>query len=48
MLGKSKHRDINFGKMEYTLEEIGILYPRDYKPVQSHWDGLERILTKQR
>ena len=33
----------NFGKMEYTLEELGLLDPRDYEPKRSEWDGLERI-----
>jgi len=33
----------NFGKMEYTLEQLGLLDPRDYKPLKSQWDGLERV-----
>jgi hypothetical protein len=33
----------NFGKMEYTLEELGLLDPRDYEPIKSQWDGLERL-----
>ena len=33
----------NFGKMEYTLEELGLMDPRQFTPVQSQWDGLERI-----
>lgn len=33
----------NFGKMEYTLEELGLLDPRGFVPIQSQWDGLERI-----
>jgi hypothetical protein len=33
----------NFGKMEYTLEELGLYDPRDFEPVKSSWDGLERI-----
>lgn len=32
----------NFGKMEYTLEELGLLDPRSFPPVKSTWDGLER------
>ena len=32
----------NFGKMSYTLEELGLLDPRERPPVQSLWDGLER------
>ena len=34
----------NFGKMEYTLEEIGLIDPRQFEPVSSQWDGLERVL----
>jgi len=34
----------NFGKMSYRLEELGLTDPRDYSPVQSTWDGLERLL----
>ncbi|WP_321531050.1 HNH endonuclease [uncultured Desulfuromonas sp.] len=33
----------NFGKMEYALEELGLLDPREFAPIQSQWDGLERI-----
>jgi 5-methylcytosine-specific restriction endonuclease McrA len=33
----------NFGKMQYTLDELGLLDPRNFKPFQSSWDGLERI-----
>jgi hypothetical protein len=35
----------NFGKMSYRLEEIGLLDPRDFVPVSSRWDGLERLLA---
>jgi len=35
----------NFGKMEYTLEELGLLDPRDFPPIESKWDGLERVLN---
>ncbi|MBD8617021.1 HNH endonuclease [Pseudomonas putida] len=35
----------NFGKMNYTLEELGLTDPRDREPVISTWDGLERLLT---
>ena len=34
----------NFGKMEFTLEELGLLDPRDCEPIKSLWDGLERIM----
>jgi len=33
----------NFGRMEYTLEEVGLADPRDREPVRSTWDGLERF-----
>lgn len=33
----------NFGKMSYRLEELQLLDPRDFPPVQSMWDGLERL-----
>lgn len=33
----------NFGRMSYTLEEVGILSLSDRKPIQSLWDGLERF-----
>jgi 5-methylcytosine-specific restriction endonuclease McrA len=34
----------NFGKMEFLLEEIGLSDPRDFAPIQSQWDGLERVI----
>lgn len=34
----------NFGKMSYRLEELGLSDPRERPPVQSQWDGLERLL----
>tara|TARA_R110002051_G_C8668305_1_gene490023 strand:- start:81 stop:716 length:636 start_codon:yes stop_codon:yes gene_type:complete len=36
----------NFGKMSYRLEELGLLDPRDFLPVASPWDGLERFLPR--
>ena len=33
----------NFGKMEYTLDELGLIDPRTIPPIQSSWDGLERV-----
>lgn len=36
----------NFGKMSYRLEELGLQDPRDFSPVQSTWDGLERLLKQ--
>ena len=34
----------NYGKMDYTLEELNLLDPRDFPPIHSNWDGLERII----
>jgi hypothetical protein len=34
----------NFGRMSYTLEEVGLSDPRAREPVRSSWDGLERLL----
>lgn len=33
----------NFGRMEHTVAEVGLLDPRDREPVRSLWDGLERF-----
>lgn len=33
----------NFGRMNYTLEEVGLIDPRMREPVSSSWDGLERF-----
>lgn len=33
----------NFGRMNYTLEEVGLDDPRCREPVPSYWDGLERF-----
>lgn len=33
----------NFARMDHTLEEVGLLDPRDFEPVRSSWDGLERF-----
>lgn len=33
----------NFGKMSYTLEQLGLRDPREREPVRSLWDGLERF-----
>lgn len=34
----------NYGRMSYTLDEVGLADPRARKPVTSSWDGLERLL----
>lgn len=33
----------NFGRMEFTLGEVGLADPRNREPVRSSWDGLERF-----
>ena len=33
-----------FGRMQYTLEEVGFIDPRTRPPVVDTWDGLERLL----
>jgi len=33
----------NFGRMNYTLEEVGLADPRLREPIRSMWDGLERF-----
>lgn len=33
----------NFGRMNYTLEEVGLIDPRTREIVRSTWDGLERF-----
>jgi 5-methylcytosine-specific restriction endonuclease McrA len=33
----------NYGRMNYTLEEVGLVDPRTRDPVHSTWDGLERF-----
>jgi 5-methylcytosine-specific restriction endonuclease McrA len=35
----------NFGKMHYTLEELGLADPRLSTPEYSSWNGLERFLA---
>ena len=37
----------NFGKHGYTLRQLGISDPRDRPPVQTEWDGLERLRARQ-
>ena len=34
----------NFARMDYTLDEVGLADPRIRPPIQSSWDGLERLL----
>jgi len=33
----------NFGRMNFTLEEVGLTDPRTREPVRSTWSGLERF-----
>ncbi len=35
-----------FGKDRYSLEELGLLDPRDRQPAKDGWDGLERLLRR--
>ncbi|PLX35495.1 MAG: HNH endonuclease [Hyphomicrobiales bacterium] len=37
----------NFGRMDKLMEEVGIADPRDWEPVRSSWDGLERLVNFQ-
>jgi hypothetical protein len=36
----------NFGRMDYLVEEVGLVDPREHDAIKSNWDGLERILEK--
>lgn len=33
----------NFGRMSYTIQEVGLSDPRLRPPIQTRWDGLERF-----
>jgi len=33
----------NYGRMNYTLEEVNLADPRTHNPIISTWDGLERF-----
>ena len=33
----------NCARMDFTLDEVGLIDPRTRQPVQSTWDGLERF-----
>ena len=33
----------NFGREDFTLEEVGLIDPRIREPIRSTWDGLERF-----
>jgi 5-methylcytosine-specific restriction endonuclease McrA len=35
----------NFGRMQWTLDEVGLIDPRERPTQQSSWDGLERVLA---
>jgi hypothetical protein len=35
-----------FGRMNYTLDEVGLQYPRQQTRKQQFWDGLERFAVK--
>jgi len=34
----------NYGRMQFTLDEVGLADPRLREPIKSSWDGLERLL----
>ena len=34
----------NYGRWNYLVEEVGLLDPRQFDPIRSPWDGLERVL----
>lgn len=34
----------NYGRMNYTFAEVGLIDPRTLHPIQSTWDGLERLM----
>lgn len=36
----------NYGRMQYTLEEVGFAPIASFKPIRSSWDGLERVLSR--
>jgi HNH endonuclease len=36
----------NFGRMQWTLEEVGLIDPRLRRAQRTSWDGLERALSK--
>lgn len=36
----------NYGKDSYCVEDLGLFDPRDRPPIQSHWDGLTRLLNR--
>ena len=38
----------NYGRMEHTIEEMGLADPRTREPIHSTWDGLERLLNHSR
>ena len=35
-----------FGKERHSLEELGLLDPRDRHPIKDGWDGLERLVRR--
>jgi 5-methylcytosine-specific restriction endonuclease McrA len=35
----------NYGRSQWTLEEVGLLDPREFPRKSGSWDGLERILS---
>lgn len=35
----------NYGRMQWTLEELGLFDPRERPTTRSSWDGLERLIA---
>lgn len=38
----------NYGRMNFLLEEIGLIMPNLNKTISTEWDGLERLLNKKK
>lgn len=36
----------NYGRMQWTLEEVGLIDPRGIPILKTDWDGLERFLSR--
>jgi len=36
----------NYGKANYTIEQLGIQNPLNFDPVLDHWDGLSSFLEE--
>jgi hypothetical protein len=38
----------NFGKDQYSVDELGLDDPREFPPVESTWDGLTSLIPELR